>query len=282
MGLNAVKVLGISITSDSKEKILEYIQKYLDPKHKIQNSTTKKIGKPLIIVTPNPEQIVYAGGDKHFRDILNRADIAIPDGIGVVWASRILKKNRTEVIEKRIPGVETAEDLAKIASEEGATIGLIGGRAKVAVEALECLRRKYPGLHGWAVDPGDLSLRNLGNVADISEKIAKTKTRIVFVGLGAPKQEFFIEKLLSSIEHRASSIGGHAPKPETRNPKLILMAVGGSFDTIAGRIRRAPLIIRLIGFEWAWRLINEPWRWRRQLTLIKFMVLVLKEKILSL
>ena len=92
------------------------------------------------------------------------------------------------------------------------------------------------------------------------------------MGLGAPKQEEFIERLA-----REMSLRSRAKSREKQS--LILMSVGGSFDIITGRLKRAPLLIRSIGFEWAWRLAVEPWRWRRQLALVKFIVLVLREKI---
>jgi N-acetylglucosaminyldiphosphoundecaprenol N-acetyl-beta-D-mannosaminyltransferase len=88
---------------------------------------------------------------------------------------------------------------------------------------------------------------------------------MVFVGMGAPKQEVFIEALAQALVQSKYSL------------PVMFMAVGGSFDIITGRLRRAPLFIRSIGFEWAWRLFQEPWRWRRQLALLKFIVLVWKE-----
>ncbi|OGG23881.1 hypothetical protein A3A79_01615 [Candidatus Gottesmanbacteria bacterium RIFCSPLOWO2_01_FULL_43_11b] len=228
MSLNAVKILGISITKNKKNEILEYIEKYLRSKAK----------KPLIIVTPNPEQVVFAQKNKRFADILNRADLSLPDGIGIALTLGI----------QRIAGVEFMEDVVEMAAKWGYRIGLIGGKGRVAVEALECLQKKYPGL--------------TGSVGDIR------KAKIVFVALGAPKQEYFIEELTTNNLQPASPAG-------RLTTPLILMAVGGSFDIIAGHIPRAPLFIRLIGFEWAWRLFREPWRWKRQLALFEFMKNVL-------
>lgn len=232
MRLNTIKILGIDITTDDKQFILEEIQKY--PK------------KSLVIVTPNPEQIVLAKQDNNFARILNQADIAIPDGVGVAIAAGVT----------RIPGVEFMEDLVQIAAKRGDTIGLIGGYDGLAVKALECLSRRTSGLRGWALEPEQAGL------SEIVQKIRATKTRMVFVGLGAPKQEEYIEKLCSKFKVQS-----------------IFMSVGGSFDIIAGRVKRAPVLIRSIGFEWIWRLLQEPWRWRRQLALVKFMGLVIIAKI---
>ena len=232
MRLNAVKVLGISITNASRKEILEEIQKYLlqpDKKHQ----------KPLIIFTPNTEQLVLAQKNPQFAAVLNQADVAIPDTVGVAWASRLLTKNG---ITKPIPGVEFMEDLVQLAVNCHVPIGLIGGWGKIAVKTFECLQEKYPGLT-TSNNPG-----------------------MIFVALGAPKQEYYIQKL-STIQNLRPTI---------------LMAVGGSFDIISGRLPRAPLWMRKTGLEWFWRLILEPWRLKRQLALVEFVFLVLKEKIFKL
>ena len=124
MTLNAGNVLKINVTSDPKDTILEYIQKYLNKPAKVDKNSSKIPVNPLVIVTPNPEQIVLATRDFHFAKLLNQADISLPDGIGVVLASKILGKPR---IQKRIQGVEFMQDLTAMAARNGVTIGLIGG-----------------------------------------------------------------------------------------------------------------------------------------------------------
>ena len=229
MRLNAVKVLGISITNASKNEILEEIQKYLF-------QPDKKSQKSLIIFTPNTEQLVLAQKNPRFAGVLNQADIAIPDAVGVVWASRFLTQSG---IQKSIPGVEFMEDVVEMAAKCHVPIGLIGGQGKIAIEALECLSRRWAGLTTSA-NPG-----------------------VVFVALGAPKQEYYIEEMAKKTKG------------------VVYMAVGGSFDIISGRLRRAPLFMRRMGLEWLWRLILEPWRIRRQLALVEFVWMVLKEKLIS-
>ncbi len=295
MSLKSRKILGISITTDSKKTILEYIRKYLESTNLQIYKSTNKRSKPLVIVTPNPEQIVLAQTDKRFAQILNQADVAIPDGIGIVIAERFLKiKNQKSKIKKemqRVPGIEFMEDLVALAAARGYTTGLIGGRGGVAVEALECLTRKYPGLVGWAEEPGEIHYNHYNGYTyyNCYKKIKKTNTRLVFVGLGAPKQEYVIERLMVSLRgaslratrqsHTKTEIA--SPSERSRNDNLILMSVGGSFDTIAGRVKRAPFLLRAIGLEWLWRLVREPWRWKRQLALLKFLWLVMVEKLAS-
>lgn len=275
MSLKSKKILGISVTTESRENILEYIGKYLE-------KSSEKRKKPFIIVTPNPEQIVAAQRDPLFAKILNQADVAIPDGIGLAMAIR----------QRRIPGVEFMEELVKLAAKRGYTIGLIGGRAGVAVEALECLsRRTSGGLRGWAIEPGEMIIRQIRQMPQIRQmihKIQKTNTRIVFVGLGAPKQEYFMERLARQLSLRVPSDGtkqslGIATSARLagppRNDSVVLMAVGGAFDMIAGRTPRAPSFVRTVGLEWLWRLVREPWRFRRQLALLRFFWLVFGEKL---
>lgn len=258
MSLKSTKILGISVTTNTKKEILEFL-----------NNGLKKSGKngkkTFTIVTPNPEQVVLAHKNAHFENILNRADVAIPDGIGLVWADRILGGKRGV---SRISGLEFMEDLVEMAVKQGYRIGLIGGRGGVAVKALECLQKKYPTLAGWTMEPGEIDLSNLSTLSDlIREKIQKTKTRLVFVGLGAPKQEYFIEAV-SGLPRKDSG-------QELSAVSCIFMSVGGSFDEISGRLPRSPKFIDRYGLKWLWRLILEPWRWKRQLALAEFIWLVL-------
>lgn len=271
ISLKTKKIIGISVTVSSKNEILEEIQKYLFGKEKRKG----KVGiKPLVIATPNPEQIVLAQADGHFAKLLNQADVAIPDGAGLAWALGVA----------RIPGVELMEDLAALAAKRGVGIGLIGGRAGVAVKALECLRGKYPGLVGWAEEPGEVEIRPIRPASpklqrgepitqsdqwmqEIAREIRKTNTRLVFVGLGAPKQEYFIARLARQF----SIFNFQFP--------IVFMSVGGAFDMIAGRVPRAPAFIRNAGLEWLWRLLREPWRLQRQLAILKFLWFVIWEKV---
>lgn len=272
MSLSYQSILNVRVTTSPKEKILEDIKKYLLQSIHDASSRKVKVAKPLVITTPNPEQIVLAQSDSHFRDILNWADIALPDGIGLVVASRILGKKSSKapnsVINERTTGVDFMLDLVGLADVQGVRIGLIGGIDGLAVKALECLQLRYPKLKGWAADGPELTGDTVEHMEwpedsyweNLSQKISATGTGILFVGLGAPKQEYVIDRL------------------RTLSNSIVLMSVGGSFDIITGRLKRAPLFIRTIGFEWFWRLLQEPWRWRRQLSLMMFIWLVLSER----
>jgi N-acetylglucosaminyldiphosphoundecaprenol N-acetyl-beta-D-mannosaminyltransferase len=297
MSLDAVKILEISITKNSKNEILEFIRKSLkhraikSEKNKKNASFTKKF---LTIVTPNPEQIVFARHNSHFQQLLNQADVSLPDGIGIVWASKLLSVFRVPSpdlrVPKVIPGIEFMEDLISEAVKQPVGIALIGGRNGLALKTFDCLSKTHPGLQGWSVDGPEVRFTNHDlrftsenpekYFLDLANKIITTGVRIVFVGLGAPKQEYFIERL-SQIVNRNPRFEKqkNITSPESRIPSpVVFMSVGGSFDEIAGRVARAPEWVSWVGLKWLWRLILEPWRIRRQLALLKFICLVISER----
>lgn len=281
MSLSSQKILNISITTVSRKVVLEEIKKYLSSGRAGNGKQTQKHVRPLVVVTPNPEQIVFARAHPFFRDLLNRADVALPDGIGIIGASRFLLSRKHEAAQKpiteRIPGVEFVENLVAIASKRGIRIGLIGGFDGLAVRALECLQARYPGLNGWAETGPELArdtpaqIDALGNAywSGLVQKIRESHVQILFVGLGAPKQEYVIDRLVRES------------KTAKLSDPLVMMAVGGTFNILAGTLKRAPQVIRSMGFEWFWRLLQEPWRWKRQIALIQFVWLVLYEKCIS-
>jgi N-acetylglucosaminyldiphosphoundecaprenol N-acetyl-beta-D-mannosaminyltransferase len=165
------------------------------------------------------------------------------------------------------------EDLVKLASNYHVPIGLIGGYNNLAVGTLNCLRQKYGLLQAsWAQDGPEIDGDTLPDdiyFQRLARRIVREGTGIVFVALGPPKQEYFIERLSKEL----STISGLR--------STILMSVGGSFDIISGRLRRAPTLMRSLGLEWLWRLLLEPWRLRRQLALVEFVWLVIREKLKS-
>lgn len=288
MRLSAVKILGINVTNSFKKEILEQIEKGLFPRQKKGPGNGKILPAIITIVTPNPEQIVLAVGDTAYRDILNRADVALPDGSGVVWAvgkaASGARGEKRQPITDVIPGVEFMENLVALAQKRGVRIALIGGYSDVAVKALECLKGKYPGLEGASMpvpgihmQEGNLEIERQNNPDEYFEQVARTivsdGAKMAFIALGAPKQEYYMEALTAKL------------KPIAKRP-MLLMVVGGSFDILAGKTPRAPVSIRqlripfsdgAIGFEWAWRLVHQPWRLVRQAALVKFVFLVLKE-----
>lgn len=181
--------------------------------------------KKKYIVTPNPEFIMTAQKDLEFKKILNDADLSIPDGAGLKLSGKI---------KNTVPGVDLMEKLVDKSRDWAVTIGLLGGRDGVANETFECLQKKYPSI-----------------------KIDNASPDLLFVALGAPKQEKWIAENLPKL------------------PIKVAMGVGGSFDYISGKVPRAPKWLRSLGLEWLFRLVIQPWRIKRQLRLLKYLWLVL-------
>lgn len=264
MKVNAVKILKIFISTQTETEVLKYVEKYLK----------QPAVNPLKIVTPNPEQLMLAETDNRFAEILNQADIAIPDGVGIVWAARTLAAGK---IRSRITGVDVFTKLVDLAHEKGVGIGLIGGRHGLAISAFKCLSASREGLLGFGLDGPELELGEQGVTVKhqneqvffemVLERIRNKDVRIIFIGLGAPKQEYFMERLAGELERQNIGRG------------KVLMVVGGAFDMIAGRVARAPKWMQNAGLEWFWRLLLEPWRIIRQLALLRFILTVRAQSI---
>jgi N-acetylglucosaminyldiphosphoundecaprenol N-acetyl-beta-D-mannosaminyltransferase len=206
------------------------------------------------IVTVNPEFIMTARVNGEFRDVLNGSALSVPDGIGIILASKI----RGLGISERVTGVDLVTNLAASGASKGIRIFFLGGRGGVAERAAGMLRDRFPGLvvagiHEGSPDPAEEGA--------ICEMISKTKPHLLLVAYGAPKQDLWI----------------------ARNQKRIgvpvAIGIGGTFDFIAGTSKRAPDWVQAIGMEWFHRLVREPYRWRRMLALPRFAVSVLLEAV---
>jgi len=238
---NSVSVLGVKITKLPEEEVLEFIIRSL-----------KNFEKKFYVVTPNPEILVMAYKDSTYKKVLNEAKLALPDGVGVIWAAKFLGKH----LDDRFSGVDFMEKLCERLSKRIETVGFLGGMPGVAVKTAECLKKRYPGLN---VVFADSEWHN----RDYSKYILGEKKTIdvLFVAFGSPKQEKWIYNNLSYL------------------PVKMAVGVGGAFDFISGRVPRAPLFVRKAGLEWLFRLTIQPWRIKRQLALLEFVFLVFKERI---
>lgn len=254
----STELLGISFFSKSKEQLLKIITQ------KIENSS-----KVSYIVTPNPEQIIQARQDKDFFTVLKNADFKIADGIGLIWASKILAKNRQSDLP-RITGRELTLDLLRLAEQKKKRVLVLGGRDYNKSNLISASQQDS----AWLLDHSSFSFNWLPGYEDATHptdieeelvigQIKKIKPDIVFVAFGAPKQEKWIwthQELLQD------------------NQVKIAMAVGGSFDQLLGLVPQTPQYLSRLGLEWLFRLVTQPWRWRRQLRLISFIILVIKER----
>lgn len=202
------------------------------------------------VFTPNSEIIMEAYQDPAFCKVLNAADLVIADGIGVVYASRILKAPLPE----RVAGYDLSCRLLEKAAQDGYRVYFFGGKPGVAEQAAQKLTEKYPSLVICGMQDGyfDEEKEKL-ILADINEK----KPDILFVCLGAPKQEKWIDA------HKESLSAG------------LVLGVGGSLDVWAGTVNRAPLFYQKAGLEWLYRLLKQPSRFFRMMALPKFGLTVL-------
>jgi len=262
--LKKSSLLGVGITNENEDNILKYLFLSL-----------KGGGQKFYIVTPNPEMLTYANEHREYRKILNEAKIALPDGIGVFLGCGLMGDR----LEERITGVDFMEEVCRQSNGWALKMGFLGGGPGVAEKTAECLKMKYPWIEVvFACEEWENNSKLKSSAfAKASFKARATADRsvdkqklngksgafeidVLFVAFGHPKQEKWIYENLKNI------------------PVKVAIGVGGAFDYLSGRIERAPFMIRAIGFEWLYRLIREPWRWRRQLALPRFVGLMLKER----
>jgi N-acetylglucosaminyldiphosphoundecaprenol N-acetyl-beta-D-mannosaminyltransferase len=208
-------------------------------------------GRPHRIVTPNAEFVMRARREPAFRDVLNSADLAIPDGAGLLLAGRILGTP----LREQVQGTDLVARLAGLSATEGWRMFFLGAAEGVAEAAASKLKSRYPTLQIAGTYGGS------PRVEDELEILARIKlaapVHVLAVAYGAPAQEYWLARNLPKLDVRLG------------------LGVGGALDFISGRVPRAPLWLRRAGFDWLYRLVRQPWRWRRQLALPRFILAAL-------
>jgi N-acetylglucosaminyldiphosphoundecaprenol N-acetyl-beta-D-mannosaminyltransferase len=205
---------------------------------------------PRQIITANPLMLMAAQKHAGLAAAFRAADLVVADGAGVLWAAR----RRGRRLEK-ISGIDLMDDLCGAAAAEGGRVGLLGAAPGVAEEAGAVLARRHPGLTVALALDGYFSP---ASETDVVARVAAAGVDTLFVALDTPRQDDWI--------HR------HLPRLGAR----LVMGVGGSFDVLSGRLRRAPRWMQTIGLEWLFRLSQEPRRWRRMTALPRFVLQILK------
>ena len=244
-----VRIFGVPVDKLTKIEVLEKIKVFLTE------------DKTRTIYTPNTEIVMTARKDENLNRILNKGDIIIPDGIGLIYAGKIKKKNLPE----RVTGCDVSFEMLEIANNKGYSIFLLGGEEGVAKQAGENLKKQYPNIRLAGVENGYFKGAHIGLAGHDEEKaviktIKESKADILFVGLGAPKQEIWIDKNKDAL-----------------NCKVII-GNGGTIDILAGRMTRAPEIYQKLGLEWLYRLAKEPKRIKRQMVIPLFILTILFSK----
>ena len=200
-----------------------------------------------VVVTPNPEMLVDASRDEAFSDALRHADMAIPDGFGLLLVGALLGKRFPE----RISGTDFVDDVCSAAAAQGKSVFLLGGEGDhVAERAARELERRHPRLRIAGAMSGFRVFWETPSVpvidGDVLVKVKSAAPDVLLVAFGHRKQELWMRSALPHL-------------PSVR----LAMGVGGAFDFIAGDVRRAPALLRAAGLEWLWRLIVQPWRFKR-------------------
>jgi N-acetylglucosaminyldiphosphoundecaprenol N-acetyl-beta-D-mannosaminyltransferase len=240
MPLRRIAILGVPVDCGNWTTVLAAIEQDL-----------ATAGPPRAVIAVNPEKIIKARQDPRLLQCLRDAALLIPDGVGVVLAARLLGLGRME----RVPGSELMPKLCAMAARRGQSVYLFGGKPDVNDEVTARLPKLYPGLriagrhHGYVHETGMGPI-----VADINASGAE----LLFLALGSPRQELWM--------------AAHLPELNVR----ICQGVGGTFDVIADRVRRAPRAFIALNLEWLYRLLSQPQRLLRQTALPQFAWLVLK------
>lgn len=207
----------------------------------VESSRTGARSSAALVVTLNPEFVMRFRRDPRFAAVVESAALVLPDGVGVVNALR----RRGHRGARRVTGVDLLQCYAPVAAERGHRLALIGSRPGVAERAAAALRERAPGLQVVLADAGD-------PVPETVSRVAGAHPDVVCAAYGAGRQE---EWLAGNLEAMGAGVG---------------IGVGGSLDFLAGEVRRAPARVRNAGLEWAWRLLGEPHRIRRQSVLPQF------------
>ncbi len=231
MQLERIVILGVPINNITIDDALAQVASFLQQ------------GQPHQIVTVNPEFVMEAQHNPEFQRVLLQADLATPDGFGLLLAARW----QGTPLRGRVTGVELTQRIAQLAAQNGYRLFLLGAAPGVAQQAAAVLIAQSPGLTIVGCFAGSPAPRHEPFLRQI---IAAARPDILFVAYGHPAQDLWIAR----------------NQPFLRIP--VAMGVGGVFDYLAGRTPLAPACIRRIGLEWLYRLVHQPWRWRRILVAV--------------
>ena len=233
MTAQRTEVLGIPVDAVNMQSALAAIRGML-------NGATNNL-----VFAVNPEKIMAAQESPALRAALESASLLIPDGIGAVFAARLLHGIRME----RVPGSDMMPNICALAAETGHSVFLFGAKPGVADEAVGILRQRFPTLRVAGTQDGYVKDEDTDALI---ERINASGAAILFVGLGSPKQELWLHRYRTQLQTR------------------VCQGVGGSFDAICGRPKRAPRIVQRLHLEWLHRLLLQPKRANRQSALPRF------------
>lgn len=235
-----VPLFGIPVSRAGMDETVEYLTRVVET------------GRPHRVVTVNPIMVMAGLRDPRYMEVLRTADLVVPDGTGIVWAAA-----RAGVpVKERVPGIELMLRLLAVGNERRWRVYFLGAADDVVREAADRLAKRFPGMVVVGVRDGYFSDDEDNAVV---EAIRGAEPHLLFVGRSAERQDPWLAR------HK-ECLG--VP---------VMMGVGGSFDVLSGRLRRAPASWQRLGLEWLYRLLQEPGRIRRMATLPAFIAKVLLE-----
>lgn len=249
----SITILGIRVDCVDFAATLQQIKQWIDG----DNIDQEKDGLAATafcrqICTVNPEFVMDALHNPDFAEILAKADLCVPDGVGILWAAR----NQGVDLQERVTGSDGIYRICEAAAAHRWSVYFLGAAPGVSEQTAKILQTRYPALSvsGWySGNPRNEEWTSIRN------SLQTSRPDILFVAYGHPRQDFWI------AQHRHEL------------PAKVAIGVGGAFDFVAGVQQRAPLSWQRLGLEWAYRLLHDPKRWRRMLKLPRFASLVLFE-----
>ncbi|CAI3660093.1 putative N-acetylmannosaminyltransferase TagA [Clostridium neonatale] len=232
------KILDFKVFNEDKNSLMKYIEKY----------------EKVNIVSGNPEILLNGMKNSKLKESFNaETSLIIPDGIGTVLASKIVK----DPVKEKIAGIDVVKEILIKSEKEKKSIYLLGAEEEVLVKCIENIKKQHPSLNIAGSNNGFF---DLNNCKDIIEDIKSKDIYAIFVAMGSPRQEIFIDKILHDSNIK------------------IFMGVGGVFDVFAGKVNRAPKWMISLGLEWLYRTIKEPFRIKRLGAIPKFLIQVVKNR----
>ncbi|TXK75078.1 WecB/TagA/CpsF family glycosyltransferase [Paenibacillus sp. N3.4] len=236
-----VRIYGVPISKMGMQQTVAYLTNVIEERI------------PHQIITANPIMVMAAQDDPAYLSMMQRAELIVPDGTGVVWAAGYVG----EPVAERVPGYDLLQELMKVGEKKSWKVYLLGASTEVIQAAADRLRSTYPGITLVGVRDG-----YFGETQDeeVIQDIVDAAPDLLFVGRSAANQEPWIAKYKEQIG---------VP---------VMMGVGGSFDVLSGKLKRAPVFFQKLRLEWFYRLLQEPWRYKRMLLLPKFALKVMRDK----
>jgi N-acetylglucosaminyldiphosphoundecaprenol N-acetyl-beta-D-mannosaminyltransferase len=241
MSFPKVSLYGVQVSKMNMKQTVEWLTEAITSR------------RPTQVITANPIMLMTALEQPEYMAMMRRAELIVPDGAGLVWAASHIG----EPVAEKVAGIDLMHELLGIAEIRGWRIFLLGTSPEIMQVTADKLRSRYPKLQLAGVRDGYFKAEE--NQA-VVRQIRDAAPDILFVGRSADKQEPWIDQF----------------KAELQVP--VMMGIGGSFDVLSGKLKRAPKLFIRLRLEWFYRLMQEPWRYKRMLILPQFVVKVIRDK----